>query len=213
MKKTKSTPITKTSTEPVTVLVLRTCASDMTSYNGFKWPESGSIEAPDWNPKAECGNGLHGFLWGEGNGELANWDSDAKWLVCRVPADSVVDLHGKVKFPRCEVIHCGDRASATAFIAANGAAGCAIVGGTSTSGDRGTSTSGDRGTSTSGVGGTSTSGCGGVIAITYWNGKRYKVRIGSVKDEDGEGELLPNTPYQLNERGEFVAVKKQEATA
>ena len=32
-----------------TVQVLRTCNPDMTSYGGFKWPESGPVEAPaEW---------------------------------------------------------------------------------------------------------------------------------------------------------------------
>ncbi|WP_445081510.1 DUF7666 domain-containing protein [Martelella alba] len=45
-----------------TVLVLRTCNSDMTSRNDFVWPESGLVECPDWEPTEECGNGLHGLL-------------------------------------------------------------------------------------------------------------------------------------------------------
>lgn len=54
--------------KPETVLVLRTCAADLTSYGGFQWPESGPVESPDWNPIAECGNGLHGWL---GAGDLS----------------------------------------------------------------------------------------------------------------------------------------------
>ena len=53
-----------------TVLVLRTCAADMTSYGGFKWPKSGPVKCDDWKPRAECGNGLHGLLWGVGDGSL-----------------------------------------------------------------------------------------------------------------------------------------------
>ena len=30
-----------------TALVLRTCKSDGTSYNGFKWPTAGPVECPD----------------------------------------------------------------------------------------------------------------------------------------------------------------------
>ena len=55
------------------VLVLRTCNSDMTSYNKFLWPKSGFVEALDWEAAKRCDNGLHGFLWGEGNGILASW--------------------------------------------------------------------------------------------------------------------------------------------
>jgi hypothetical protein len=33
------------------------------------------------------------------------------------------------------------------------------------------------------------------------------MRIATVKDEDGDGDLEPNVPYKINELGEFVAVK------
>ena len=148
-------------TAPKTVLVLRTCKSDGTSNGGFQWPESGPVECPDWNPSLQCGNGLHGALWGEGTGSLFRWESDARWLVVQVRARDVVDLKGKVKFPRGVVVHSGDRLGATAYLSEHGGAGRAIIGGTSTSGYRGTSTSVYRGTSTSGYGGTSTSGIGG----------------------------------------------------
>ena len=44
------------------------------SYGGFLWAPIGEwTEAPDWNPRPECGGGLHGNgpessgYWGEGN--------------------------------------------------------------------------------------------------------------------------------------------------
>src|ERR1700690_4396926 len=161
------------------VLVLRTCGANMTSKNGFKWPEKGAVECHDWLPTAECGNGLHGFLWGEGDGGLANWAADAKWLVVSVLEKEIVLIDRKVKFPRGNVVFCGGRKEATDYIAArlppgrtpaivghfavSGDRGTSNsgVGGTSTSGHGGTSTSGDRGTSSSGDGGTSSSGHGG----------------------------------------------------
>jgi hypothetical protein len=54
--------------------------------------------------------------------------------------EEIVDLKGKVKFPRCEVVFCGDRIAATAYLAANGAGARAIVGGTATAGHEGTAT-------------------------------------------------------------------------
>jgi len=166
------------------VLVLRTCDANLGSYKGFKWPKNGAVKAPDFAPTAECGQGLHGFLWGEGDGNLASFDACAKWLVVSVDATEIIQLDGKVKFPRGIVEFCGDRKEATDYLAARVPAGMtpAIIGrfavagdqqtalsgyggtstsgygGTSTSGDRGTSTSGDRGTSTSGGKGASTSG-------------------------------------------------------
>ena len=138
-----------------TAYVLRTCNADMTSTNGFVWPKSGKVEAPDWKPTSECGNGLHGALWGEGNGDLFDWDNDAVWQVVKI--SEWIDLGGKVKFPRGEVVHTGDQETATAFIVSVGASG-AIVGGTATAGDYGTATAGDGGRATAGYHGTATAG-------------------------------------------------------
>ena len=253
-----------------TVLVLRTCGADMTSYGGFKWPTSGYAAAPDWNPEHICGNGLHGLLFGVGDGSLLDWSLDAKWLVCEVDPATVVDLDGKVKFPRCNVLYSGSRPEATRIIserhpgkavvggtatagyggtatagyrgtatagyggtatagdegtATAGASGTATAGyrgtatagygGTATAGDEGTATAGYRGTATAGYGGTATAGdegtatagYSGVVAIQYWNGERYKCKIALVKDEYEEGELEPNQPYRLNDKGQFEKVK------
>ena len=155
-------------------LILRTCSADMQSYGGFQWPRSGPVAAPDWKPAPKCGNGLHGFLRGEGDGSLADWDSNAMWLVAEV--ETFVDLGGKVKFPNAEVIFVGTRLETTALvkarypdavvIGANVAVGegrVAVVGyhGTATAGDHGTATAGYRGTATAGCHGTATAGCHG----------------------------------------------------
>ena len=181
-----------------TVLVLRTCGADMTSYGGFKWPTSGYAAAPDWNPEHICGNGLHGLLFGVGDGSLLDWSLDAKWLVCEVDPATVVDLDGKVKFPRCNVLYSGSRPEATRIISERHP-GKAVVGGTATAGYGGTATAGDEGTATAGY--------SGVVAIQYWNGERYKCKIALVKDEYEEGELEPNQPYRLNDKGQFEKVK------
>ena len=155
-------------------LILRTCNADMRSHGGFQWPRSGPVVAPDWNPASKCGNGLHGFLRGEGDGSLADWHIEALWLVAEV--ETFVDLGGKVKFPNAEVIFVGTRLETTAFvkarypdaavIGANVAVGdgrVAVVGyyGTATAGYRGTATAGNYGTATAGDGGTATAGDGG----------------------------------------------------
>ena len=211
-----------------TVLILRTCNADMTSYGGFRWPESGPVVAPDWAPTMKCGYGLHGLLWGEGSVQSMNLADDAKWLVFRAAVADLKhgegDLTDKCKARAGYVEYCGTRDGAITYLLANGAKGKRVVFGTSTSGYRGTSTSGDRGTSTSGYRGTSTSGNrgtstsgyrgtstsgnGGTICILRWNGKRYKPVIATVKDEDGDGQLEPNTPYRLDDTGRFVAVPK-----
>jgi hypothetical protein len=117
-----------------TFLALRTCASDMTGYDGFRWPESGSVTAPDWDPRPVCGGGLHGLKWGEGSGLLVSWNDEAKWLVVEVVEGTEVDLDGKVKFPAGNVVYCGDRRGATDYILAHGGAGRAVVGATVTGG-------------------------------------------------------------------------------
>ena len=101
-------------------LVLRTCEADMTSYGGFKWPTSGYVEAPDWMPTRDCGNGLHGWLHGHGDGEASSyWDSDCNWLVVSVPSGELINLNGKVKFKCGEVVFCGDSKSAIDYLLEN----------------------------------------------------------------------------------------------
>jgi hypothetical protein len=144
--------------------ILRTCNADMTSRCEFKWPEAGVVEAPDWKPTTDCGCGLHGFLWGEGDGTLASWDIDAKWIVARVT--EWIDLGGKVKFPRAEVVFVGDRKAATDEIIRLGARG-AVIGATVTAGYRGTATAGDEGTATAGDEGTATAGYRGTATAGH----------------------------------------------
>ncbi len=134
--------------------------------------------------------GLHGFLRGEGEGNLADWRSEALWVVVEV--ETFVDLGGKVKFPTAEVIFVGSRLDATALVKARypdaaviganvavengrvavvGSYGTATAGihgtatagihGTATAGDRGTATAGYRGTATAGIHGTATAGIHG----------------------------------------------------
>ena len=139
-------------------LILRTCAKDMSSQKGFVWPRSGPVHCPDWKPLPHCGNGLHGALWGEGDGTLFSWDKDANWLVVEVLERDIIDLDGKVKFPKGTVVFCGDQKGATEYLYSNGGAGRAIIGGTATAGYRGTATAGYRGTATAGYRGTATAG-------------------------------------------------------
>ena len=180
---------------PSTVLVLRTCNADLSSYGDFKWPRKGLAEAPDWKPTTECGNGLHGLLWGEGDGYLVSWSDDAKWLVVEVKTKDIVDLGNKVKFPRGEVLFCGTREKAIARMEKLRPEVLArqVVGAVRTSGDRGTSTSG--------YGGTSISGYGGVLSVRWYDAAKglYRVRVAEV---DGET-FKPGIRYGLTERGEW----------
>ncbi|MGY3090587.1 hypothetical protein ACVWYF_003642, partial [Hymenobacter sp. UYAg731] len=144
------------------VLVLRICQPDGHSRNGFYWPKAGPVTCPDWIENDECGNGLHGWLRGEGDGSVAApglfTTPDALWLAVEVPA--YVELSGKVKFPAGTVVCSGDRLLVTEYLKANGCAG-SLIGGTATAGDSGTATAGDRGTATAGDRGTATAGDSG----------------------------------------------------
>ncbi|SDT85660.1 hypothetical protein SAMN05444156_3250 [Verrucomicrobium sp. GAS474] len=93
-----------------TVLVLRSCTAEMRGPHGssFTWPKEGPVECPDWNAAAHCGNGLHGWLWGQGNLGMKVNDPKAVWLVVEVAEKDIVDLDGKVKFPRGNVIYSGN---------------------------------------------------------------------------------------------------------
>jgi hypothetical protein len=168
-----------------TVLILRTCDANMRSHGGFTWPTSGPVKCDDWKPVKACGNGLHGFLWGEGDGSLASFAEDAKWLVVEAASSEVVNLDGKVKFPSGVVVFCGSAFDATKYIAERAPNTVrAIIRGTSTSGYRGTSTSGD----------------GGEIRIKWWDDKthRYRTAVGYV----GEDGLLAGVAYCCRE-GKF----------
>jgi len=100
-------------------LVLRTCTAEMrgTSEHSkhFVWPKSGMAEAPDWNPdpSVQCGQGLHGLLWGHGDWSMLSSADDAVWMVVVVdPADGIVVGTEKCRFKRGEVVYCGDRSGA-----------------------------------------------------------------------------------------------------
>jgi hypothetical protein len=170
------------------VLVLRTCAADMSAHGGFIWPESGPVSCPDWNPEHICGYGLHGALWGEGNGHLLSWEPDAKWLVVEVLASDVVELNGKVKFPRGEVVYCGTRQGATELIQRPGRA---VIGGSVTAGYYGKAMAGYYGTAMAGDRGMAMAGKGGIIELSWRDDERTRRTIGYV----GEDGIEPNVPY------------------
>jgi hypothetical protein len=133
--------------------LLRTTGPNGESFGGFVWPlkKGAIVKAPDWSPVKRCGNGLHGLLMGVGDGQLLNWDKDAKWLVLKVRRRDVVAIDAaKVKVPRAEVLYAGARDGAIALLVKLGADPEAMTCGQATaSGDAGQATaSGDAGQAT-----------------------------------------------------------------
>ena len=221
MKKTKP----KKTTAPEKVLVLRTCNADMTSHGGFKWPESGLVEAPDWKPTKECGNGLHGWLWGCGDWSLKIGDDSRKWLVIETDSKGIVELGGKVKFQSGNVLFVG-RAWNEAMAFLRGRAGLVFEssatgysGHASATGDYGhASATGYSGhaSATGCSGHASATGCSGwavsnqgtakagkdgIITIRYkTNSGKYRVAVGYV----GEDGIKANVAYKVDGQGKFI---------
>ena len=169
---------------------IRTANADMTSYGGFRWPESGPVEAPDWRDDDTCGGGLHFLLPGQNSPGTWYDDEGAKWLVLRVKRGDYRtgdgELAGKAKCRRCKVVYCGDMPGAMRFLAERGVPG-PWYRGTATAGDCGTATAGDRGT----------------IQIKYYDGNRYRFAVGYV----GEDGIEPNVAYRVD-GGQLVKATK-----
>jgi hypothetical protein len=99
--KSSQKKLIKTDEKPKeTILVLRTSDENLKSHGGFQWPKSGPVECPDWDESARCGNGLHGCSELSHDWDLLNWDVKAKAQIVEVDKSLVVELGGKIKFPR-----------------------------------------------------------------------------------------------------------------
>ena len=197
-------------------LIIRTVNADMTSHGGFLWPKSGPVECPDWMPTAKCGNGLHGLIWGVGNWALLSNAPDAIWIVAEI--DEWIDIDGKVKFPRCDVIYCGDMTEALVRVLCNSSSPVSdrASGYSSTAASSGNyskaassgnyskaASSGDNTIAmAAGLNCIVKSGENGCFSTVWFDGTRNRIAVGYV----GENGIKPNTPYRLNSSGEFVDV-------
>ena len=88
---------------------LRSGGADFLSEQHFQWPEKGMVYAPDWKPSAQRGNGLHGWLNGEGrliHKDYGDFETD-KWLLVKVLKSEVIQLKNEVKFPKGKVLFVG----------------------------------------------------------------------------------------------------------
>ena len=93
-------------TNQQTNYVLKLLDKDYQAKNNFQYPQEvgAKISCPDWLPTQDCGNGLHGFLNGEGN--LSSTDYRAKAMILDVK--DYIDLDGKIKFEFATVVAFGE---------------------------------------------------------------------------------------------------------
>ncbi len=101
------TPVWQWTHDGDKVLLVKCVNKDGTSYGGFQWPESGPVEAPDWDPEPKCGGGLHGWPWGIGIGAGKEPDYSGRWLVFAADPEDVVWVDDKAKCRKAEVVYCG----------------------------------------------------------------------------------------------------------
>lgn len=148
------------------------------NHNGvFQYPEAGIVEAPDWDGKNDCGGGLHGFLWGEGDGDLADFSSEAIWLLIKVnPEDGLVIMDDKCKFRRGEVVLVSDYKTVALELQKHLPLDrmYKVIGSTVTGGYASTVTGGNRSTVTGGDASTVTGGDASTVIIIYWDDEREK---------------------------------------
>ena len=197
---------------PSTSLVLRVCRPDMTAYGGFVWPSEvgATVEAPDWRNDNDCGHGLHGWLYGQGDHGCANhWATEgAKWLVLEVESSSIVVLGGKCKFPRATVRFVGEKHDAATYLITHEprAVGVAVIGARIDVGDGGTAMAGALSMLTGGAYATLTGGACAELRIRYWDAKadRWRTAIAYV----GENGIKAGVAYRLNGKREFVEADK-----
>lgn len=163
------------------ILMLKTVSADGTAYDGFRWPlEVGAVvTAPDWDPKPECGHGLHGLPWGEGKASLLDWSPSAIWIVFET--DYVVVFDGKAKCRQAIVRYVGDQVGATTYLRQHGKPNAAIVGEHVIAGHKGIAVLGDRGRAIVGSEGTIRAGRD-VLAIVgdcgYADARENSIAVG-----------------------------------
>ena len=172
---------------------LRTTNKDGKAYGGFQWPMrvGAIVETPYWDAKPECGHGLHGLKDGLGDASHLSSASDAVWWI--VKADDAVDLGGKHKFPRCEVVALGDRATLTAALYALRPGPIHYL--TLTGGYRATLTGGYCATLTGGDDATLTGGNCATLIFLRWIGGLHRVLTAYV----GEGGIEAGKAYRAND--------------
>ena len=182
--------------DPSRVYLLRSCRSDFRAHGGYLWPSVVGAEChPErWDPSPVCGDGLHGFVNGEGGAGLADWSDAAQWIVFSAPINQVVALgpsKSKAAVARIEHVGVGDtgadrRRSCLAFLARIGRLGPAAMGVQRQGGDGSTLTGGARSTLTG--------GSNSILIFRWWDYVACCMRL-----VVGDGKLKPNTAYTVRD--------------
>lgn len=218
------------------ILMLRTCAADMTSCSKrlvdgkevvgmpFIWPKSGPVECDDWDPRPVCGGGLHGLPWGVGDHERLSWADNAVWMVVEAEdaPDNCVRIDAgiyeeKIKIHRGEVVCSGSKAEAIGYLTAHGGdAEKCVAGSLTASGYAGEATasgyagkataSGKNGIAEAGAGGSALAGEIGLIVIRWWDAKAERWRV--AVGYPGEDGIEAGVMYQVQD-GKLVPVPKE----
>ena len=211
------------------VYLLRFCEHDFASAHDrtFIWPSvvGTDVHPRRWNPEPTCGDGLHGFVRGEGDASLADWSDSAQWLVFSADSADVVAIgeqKSKARVARVEHVGQGETGAARRLdclvylerIGQCGAFAMGVMrqgghGSTVTGGDRSTVTGGDGSTVTGGYGSTVTGGDGSTVmggnhsalSVRWWDGARYRIAVAYV----GEDGIEAGARYKVN-AGKFVQV-------
>ena len=199
-----------------TTFVLRTSDKDRRAHSNFQWPESGYVEAPDWHPTAECGQGLHGLLLGKGDYSHLKLGSDATWQIVEVYEDTVVNIGEKVKFPFGWVVYSGRSAGAIRFLLSEiskivnvlmnkDAATTSYAAHAATTGEHAhAATTGESAIAVAlGKGSMVKAGENGCVVIRWQDTDRPRISVGYVGED-----IKANTWYKVDGSGHLVEVQE-----
>jgi hypothetical protein len=139
-------------------LIMKVVNADGTTHGGFVWPLTvgATVEAP------ECGNGLHGWLNGEGYIDAADICPGSIWLLVGVRT-KLLDLGAKVRFRKGTILAVGTAQEIAAEIIRR-RPGSRPHYGTHATGEGGTARGGYGSTVTGGRGCTITGGDGSAVS-------------------------------------------------
>ena len=158
------------------ILVLRTVSETGAAYGGYQWPLTVGeyAEASDWEDNSDCGHGLHGLPWGEGDSAYCSQDPRAKWLLVAVNTmegyrHGEGDMTDKCKFRRGRIAFVGAREDCAAILSRLAPVGIRINYATVSGGYRATVSGGDGATVSGGYEATVSGGGRATVSGGNWS--------------------------------------------